>query len=180
MSVYVEGDGGGGVVKEQLIQQWTNEHPTFGCSFAYAGLQTQCAGTVRIIEPSCDLWLLDKLEFVELIIPCTTAKRQELFAPVILLSCRIQHILYKNSVSPRRVSHQHMVVSMIPICFIDTLPFSSNNQRKTNSIPDSIPADSGATAVPQKDSIAQNSLLTTRRSNSILYPNFIHKPLKRR
>ena len=24
------------------------------------------------------------------------------------LSCRIQHILYKNSVSPRRVSHQRM------------------------------------------------------------------------
>ena len=49
-----------------------------------------------------------KLEFVELIIPYTTAKRQELFALVILLSCRIQHILYKNSVSPRRVSHQYM------------------------------------------------------------------------
>ena len=27
--------------------------------------QTQCTGTVRIIAPSCDLWLLDKLEFVK-------------------------------------------------------------------------------------------------------------------
>ena len=37
-----------------------------GCSFAYVAQQKQCTGIVRIIAPSCDLWLLDKLEFVEL------------------------------------------------------------------------------------------------------------------
>jgi gamma-glutamyl:cysteine ligase YbdK (ATP-grasp superfamily) len=70
---------------------------------------TNAAGStvlIWVINYFCKLF--GKLGFVELIIPCTTAKRQELFAPVILLSCRIQHILYKNSVSPRRVSHQHM------------------------------------------------------------------------
>ena len=45
-------DHGGRIVKEQLIQQRTKEHPTFGCSFAYVGVQTQCTGTVRIIAPS--------------------------------------------------------------------------------------------------------------------------------
>ena len=40
------------VLKEQLIQQRTKEHPTFGCSFAYIGVQTQCTDTVRIIAPS--------------------------------------------------------------------------------------------------------------------------------
>ena len=70
---------------------------------------TNAAGStvlIWVINYFCKLF--GKLGFVELIIPCTTAKRQELFAPVILLSCRIQHILYKNSVSPRRVSHQYM------------------------------------------------------------------------
>ncbi len=42
----------GRTVKEQLIQQRTKEHPTFGCSFAYVGVQTQCTGTMRIIAPS--------------------------------------------------------------------------------------------------------------------------------
>ena len=43
---------GGRIVKEQFILQQINEHPAFGCSCAYAGIQTQCTGTVRIIAPS--------------------------------------------------------------------------------------------------------------------------------
>ena len=39
-------------MKETFIQQQANEHPAFGCSFAYVGVQIQCADTVRIIAPS--------------------------------------------------------------------------------------------------------------------------------
>ena len=34
-AVYKKPAGGGRVLKEQIIQQRTKEHPVFGCSFAY-------------------------------------------------------------------------------------------------------------------------------------------------
>ena len=43
---------GGGFVRNKLSNNPKKENPSFGCSFAYAGVQTQCTGSVRIIAPS--------------------------------------------------------------------------------------------------------------------------------
>ena len=68
------------------------------------------------------------------IIPYHKQKKQRLNSPCLNLSRLLHHPIHIQPIPLRGITHKHMGVSMIPICFIDTLPFSSYNQRKSNSM----------------------------------------------